>query len=289
MSNENNNDDSGGQESWELVELPTDCGFTFCMPKGLVPSQQREIENTGKYEPPTTEAIKRFVDPGMVVLECGSNCGFHTLNLAAAVSPAGRVYTYEANPELISVIEKNVTVNGFAAIVEVYNQGVWRENTTLPFPVRKQSLGGAGLKKKTSNPIKRWKSKRKVKYYIDLEVRSLNSLCQDRGIDFLRMDVEGAEFEAIMGSLDLLRESDITIILEWIPKNTSRKRTLALYDTLRSLGYWIYRIGSQCLVRIDSGEDFHDRYQEIWQAGQRDVLCRKEDLGERVERKRQRQ
>ena len=162
MSNENNNDDSGGQESWELVELPTDCGFTFCMPKGLVPSQQREIENTGKYEPPTTEAIKRFVDPGMVVLECGSNCGFHTLNLAAAVSPAGRVYTYEANPELISVIEKNVTANGFAAIVEVYNQGVWRENTTLPFPVRKQSLGGAGLKKKTSNPIKRWKSKRKV-------------------------------------------------------------------------------------------------------------------------------
>ncbi len=284
MSDQNTANQIDKQLGWEIVQLSTDSGFDFYMPQGLVPSQQREIETTGKYEPATSATLLRFVEPGMSVIECGANCGFHTLNLAKAVGRQGKVYTYEANPELVPIIQQNVTSNGYAEVVDIHNQGVWQEDTTLPFPVRKQSLGGAGLKRKSSNPIKRWKSNRKVKRYIDLEVRSLTSLCRNRDIDFLRMDIEGAEFEAIMGSLDLLRDHNITVVLEWIPKNTNRKTTLALYDTLRSLGYWIYRIGAEGLVRINSGGEFYDRYQEIWQAGQCDVLCRKEDLGARVER-----
>ena len=277
-------DQPGTTADWNLVRLDTKWGSEFYMPEGLVPSQQREIETTGTYEPATAATLNRFITPGMSVLECGSNCGFHTLTMARAVGPTGKVYAYEANPELLPIIHRNIIANDFTEVVEVFNQGVWSDDTTLPFPVRKQSLGGAGLKIKSTNPIKRWKSNRKVKRYIDLEVHSLDTLCQDRNIEFLRMDVEGAEFEAVTGSLDLLRKGDISIVLEWIPRHANHKLTLSLYQTLQDLGYHIYRISAEGLVRIDSAQDFYSRYPEIWQAGQCDVLCYKQDLGDRIER-----
>jgi len=269
---------------WNLIELKPDTGFRFWMPDGLVPSQQREIETTGSYEPATSATLMRFVQPGSAVIECGSNCGFHTLNLAKAVGPQGKVYSYEANPELISILQKNVTSNGYSDIVDIFNQGVWSEDTTLRFPVRKHSLGGAGLKKKFLNPYKRWRHRRKIKRFVDLQVVSLPTLCRERNINFLRMDVEGAEFEAIAGGRALLGERNITIVMEWIPRAGERKLTTSLFDTLQSLGYWTYRISSNGLVRIESGQDLHSGHQEIWLAGQCDLLCLKQDLGAHVER-----
>ena len=279
MSVKENSPSAQRVADWHLIELKTSSGLRFWMPDGLVPSQQREIERTSTYEPATSATLNRFVHAGDAVLECGSNCGFHTLNLAKAVGPEGKVFAYEANPELISLLKKNITANGYADVVEVFNQGVWRENTTLRFPIRKHSLGGAGLKRKFLNPYRRWKHSRKIDRYVDLEVASLTSLCQHRDIQLIRMDVEGAEFEAIEGGRDLLGERNITIVMEWIPRTADRKRSIGLYNSLKSLGYWIYRISSNGLVRIESGQDLHSGHKEIWQAGECDLLCCKENLG----------
>ena len=260
---------------FDLIRLQTRGGSSFVLPRDLVPSQQRAIEATGDYEPATVAAIQRVARPGMTVVECGSNCGFHTVTLARAVAPDGHVLAYEANPELIAVIEQNVAAAGFADMVEIYNEGVWREEAVLPFPIRRESLGGAGLKQKTRNPFRRWRSSRKIKRYFDLQVHSLEALCRDQDVGLIRMDVEGAELEAISGSADFLRGSEAAIILEWIPRAGNRRQTIELFELLRELGYRVSRIAAGGLLPIDSGEAFYSAHPELWQGDECDVLCEK--------------
>ena len=263
----------------ELVTLETRYGYRFSMPHGLIGSQEEEIATTGVYEPATSEALFKLVKPGMKVMDCGSNCGFHALNLAKAVGPTGRVYCMEANPELIDVLRRNVDDNGFADRVEIFNQGVWKEDGKLSFPLRTRSLGGAGFKKKSRNPLRNFRARKKVKAWVDVDVISLATFCGTREIDLIRMDIEGAEFEAIDGARALLKTRSIALVMECLPKNSTQKDISALYEMLRSLGYFVYRITNAGWLRIDSGKDLFEKHEDAWRHGQRDVLCEKRDLG----------
>ena len=266
---------------FELQPLPTRQGHTLYVPKGLVHSQQREITATGEYEPEATAAVFRCARPGMRVLDCGANCGYHTLNLAKAVGPEGRVLAVEVNPELIEVLAFNARENGYSERVEIINCGVWKEDTTLRFPLRKDSLAGASFKKKQFT-FSKWKARFKIKQWVEAEVRTLESLCHDRHIDLIRMDIEGAEYEAITGSHEFLTASNIPLIMEWQARNSSRAETEGLYETLRGAGYWVYRITSDGLLRVDSGIELFEKHRELQAEGQRDVLCDKQDLGPRA-------
>jgi FkbM family methyltransferase len=201
------------------------------------------------------------------------------LNLARAVGPSGKVYCLEANPELIDVLRHNVEANGYADRVEIFHMGIWKEDGQLRFPVRAKSLGGAGFKSKSRNPFKILKARRKVKAWVDVRVTSLPSFCRDHAVDFVRMDVEGAEYDVLLASRALLAERELTIVMEWLPKNTTRADTRRLYDVLHDAGFRVYRITDEGLVRIDSGDDLFDKHESAWRGGQRDVLCRKGDLG----------
>ena len=85
----------------ELTRLSTIYGYDFYMPRGIVKSQQREIEETGFYERGTSETIFRFVERGMRVMDCGSNCGYHALNLAKATGRSKSYYAKKAIEEYL--------------------------------------------------------------------------------------------------------------------------------------------------------------------------------------------
>jgi protein-L-isoaspartate O-methyltransferase len=49
-----------------------------------------------RYWEPTEEALmRRYVRPGMNVLDLGANIGYHTLSMASMVGPNGRVTAFE--------------------------------------------------------------------------------------------------------------------------------------------------------------------------------------------------
>jgi FkbM family methyltransferase len=103
---------------------------------GVMSPEMIKVIRSGSYEGTEAREIARIVQPGERVVELGAGIGF----IAITALKTGRVNglaSYEANPHLIPVIEKNAALNGVSfdvhnAIVEPAPRGA-----TLPFYLRK--------------------------------------------------------------------------------------------------------------------------------------------------------
>jgi FkbM family methyltransferase len=64
--------------------------------------------------------LRRLARPGDVAVDIGAHVGLHTLVLADAVGPAGRVVAFEPNPPTVARLRRNVELNDFEGRVEIH-------------------------------------------------------------------------------------------------------------------------------------------------------------------------
>lgn len=250
----------------ELIRLQTIHGHSYYLPSGMIPFQEDAIRESGVYEPATSAAIYDYVKPGMNVIEGGACCGYHALNLAKAVGAGGKVHCFEANPLLVEILKKNIEINGYNDQVEIIHAGIWCAESVMPFPMLRAGLGGASFKNSyqlAAAPT------------VPVRMVALDDLYADQRVDFIRMDIEGSELEALKGAERILREQGPAMILEWIPDNSSPGESAELFNMLTKHGYRIYRITSERLVRISGCDDITGGSPVT---RDRDILCCKEDI-----------
>jgi FkbM family methyltransferase len=65
----------------------------------------------GIYERATSRRLRELVRPGAVTIDVGANVGAHTLPLAAAVGPAGRVVAIEPTSAAFDRLVQNIALN----------------------------------------------------------------------------------------------------------------------------------------------------------------------------------
>ena len=59
------------------------------------------------------------VRPGQVVADVGAGSGYYTVRLARRVSPGGKVYATDIQPEMLALLEKRVAREGVSGVVPV--------------------------------------------------------------------------------------------------------------------------------------------------------------------------
>jgi hypothetical protein len=96
----------------------TICGrLIFVDPRDL--RQSTHLINNGCLDLPTTTALARMVEPGMVVADIGANLGFSAVLLAEAVGANGQVLAFEPDPAVARLLQRTVSLNGYDGIVIV--------------------------------------------------------------------------------------------------------------------------------------------------------------------------
>lgn len=68
--------------------------------------------------------LRLNVKPGSNVVEAGTGSGGLTLALARSVMPTGRVYSYEANPEILKLARRNLERVGLLEYVELKERDI---------------------------------------------------------------------------------------------------------------------------------------------------------------------
>jgi FkbM family methyltransferase len=124
------------------------------------------------------------------ILDVGANVGLSVLFLKR-LYPLARITAFEADPAIFSYLEKNVHGNGFPD-VELVNKAAWHENTRLTF-----SSEGADGGRVASDGDGR---------LVEVEAVDLGEYLRGQRIDFLKMDIEGAEETVLPACRDSLAE-----------------------------------------------------------------------------------
>ena len=135
--------------------------------------------------------------PGMTVVDAGGCFGEFALYAAKCVGPTGRVLMLEPDPANIAVAREFLSLNGNPANVEIIPAGLWSRPGKLRFNA---GHGAESAVATVDSPGSAAATS------IEIDVHSLASLARayalDR-VDFVKMDIEGAEVEVISAAGEL--------------------------------------------------------------------------------------
>lgn len=162
--------------------------------------------------------------------------------------PNAKIHVYEPDPENFEYLTKNV--NSLATDRVFINcLAVWDDNTVITLHTHKNQKGSNSLIFKSNPATKQESTPMQIKTISMKKI--LDSI---GGIDFLKLDCEGAEFR-ILFSLDAQSLKKIKyIVLEFHDFNNAKDMNiLALSDYLKKAGFTVQIIPNGVLRPLDFG------------------------------------
>lgn len=162
---------------------------------------------TGTAERPLQQALVDVVEPGMTFFDIGANVGFVTILAARLVGPQGRVVAFEPVPYNVAAIEENLALNDIDW-AQVRETAVGRTAGTASFIVSDVSAFSrlASVNVPTG-----------AREQVEVGVSAIDELLAAGELpvpDVVKIDVEGAELEAIEGMRELLRSHGPVLLCE---------------------------------------------------------------------------
>lgn len=162
----------------------------------------------GVFEQHETELVKKEIKKGDIILDIGANIGYYTLIFAKSVGEEGKVFAFEPEPDNFALLKKNVEINDYKNVILVQKAISNKTGRTKLYLCEE----GPG-----DHRIYDWLDGRQS---IEIEVIRLDDYFKDYDgkIDFIKMDIQGAEGEAIQGMPNLLdKNKTVKIITEFAP------------------------------------------------------------------------
>ena len=134
---------------------------------------------------------------GDCVIDAGGCWGDTALFFAYEVGAAGKVYSFEFVPENLAVMEKNLQLNPeLESRVEVIRNPLWsRSNMRLFLSV--------------NGPASRVRNERSDESDLQVTTLSIDEFVASHNlskVDFIKMDIEGAELEALKGAAETIQK-----------------------------------------------------------------------------------
>lgn len=171
----------------------------------------------GDYETFCTETVKKYIKKGGVCLDVGANIGWYSTLFRKIVGASGAVHSFEPVPQTFAELEKNVRLNGAPPNVFLNNFGLGDEEKILKIhlfddlPSGHASLAAPGNRAGQAIPI---------------QIKTLDSYLTEREIetvDFVKVDIEGAEMMFLKGAAKLFEQKTPPVIFMEMALETARE------------------------------------------------------------------
>jgi len=133
------------------------------------------------------EVYKQLLPQNPYIIDCGANIGLSVIYLKQ-MFPDARIIAFEPDEKNFNLLQENIKSFGYKN-VQALKEAVWIENTTLQF-AGEGSMSSRILGEIPENTIS--VKAIRLKDYLD------------KPIDFLKIDIEGAEYQVIVDIADQL-------------------------------------------------------------------------------------
>lgn len=192
--------------------------------------------------------LRRICRPDWHALDIGANHGVYSLSLAS--SGAAKIWAFEPTSEPRLYLRNSVALNDFGSQIQILPVGLSNE------PKMAEILLFGHSEENTIHRMPDEKRPHKTETVMLLALDNLmgEAIPSNTRIDFVKLDAEGEEVAILRGGLRFFLEQSPLVMFEY---KHGPSFNLELADTLRALGYDLYRLvpGLDCLVPVVAGSE----------------------------------
>jgi FkbM family methyltransferase len=182
------------------------------------------------------------------VYDIGANFGEFTLFLAKATAPNGLVVSFDPLQQNCAAIADNLALNNLHN-VKIIQKGIGSHKESKVFMVDPDATQQASFNEEIKKSIQGKSHVLEILFEID----SLDSIITDQKLpipDFVKIDVEGFEFEVLQGMTNTLQKNKPQLLIENHGSDDfHKKKNIAdIINFLKPIGYEIKHIESEIIV-----------------------------------------
>jgi FkbM family methyltransferase len=144
---------------------------------------------------------------GDTVIDIGAHIGRYTITSSKQVGNTGKVVAIEADPDNFQLLKRNIALNNLTNVLPL-NYAVFSTRTRMKLYEQSASA------KYNSLMLTR---AAKTKNYVEVNADTLDSILQLNEVsqvNWIKIDVEGAEFEVLKGSTKTLSGENVSLLIE---------------------------------------------------------------------------
>ena len=165
--------------NWIKPEVIRINGIQICVPENI-PEDLEQALYYGYYEENELKIISSQLKQDDIVMELGTGLGLLSTFCASQIG-SDRVFSYEANPELKSIIQQNYALNKVSPHLE--NCMLGNELKEVPFYISNSIWDSSNIEYKENLRV------------VQIPVKALNKEIEEINPSFLIIDIEGGEYE----------------------------------------------------------------------------------------------
>jgi FkbM family methyltransferase len=180
--------------------------------------------------------INEQVKGGMSVLDVGAHIGLMAVVFGKKVGDKGNVYAFEPTPTTIKILQETIKLNKINNISAV-PVALADKKSKLTFYISENAADNS------NSLVNNHRTDRKEET-IEVEVNTIDDFAAERNIpkiDFIKVDVEGAELQLLKGAVNTIKKDKPKMILSVHPGPIQNfgDSTKDIWNLLHDAGYKI--------------------------------------------------
>lgn len=154
-----------------------------------------------------THLLQRLIKKDMVVLDIGANIGYYTLQFADWVGQEGKIFAFEPDPNNYSLLVKNIQANNIQNVIPV-QKAVADQTQQIQLYRCEDHSGDHRIYDSLDG-----------RQSVNVEAIALDDFfSENERVDFIKMDIQGAEYSALAGMERLIQQQNtLKILCEFSP------------------------------------------------------------------------
>ncbi len=233
-----------------------------------------KIFDKGYFEEEMLDAFLHYLKPGMTFVDIGANIGQHTLFVSRIVGPTGNVISFEPIPHLYEQIKRSVNANAMTNVT-LLNYGCGEKGCSMTLYINKANIGASSV-----IAPKEDHKEEKVTIHI---LRAEDKLLPYTKIDLIKIDVEGYEYQALLGLERIIARDRPILFIEYTPTFYKRSNNdsnnndgIRLLALLEKYGYKIKDLEGKFVYEstdlIRWGKEFDESTKDLPHQ-QTNIIC----------------
>jgi len=248
------------------TRVTTKNGFTMNIHKGRDYISD-SILLKKEWEKSKAKIFYKFIKEGDIVVDIGANIGYYTLIFSRIVG-LGKVYAFEPETANFDLLNKNISENKLDNILP-YKLALSNKSGVGALKFGEHTHGGGTILEDGRNFGEE-----------AVDVATLDEFFAGKRVDFIKMDVEGGEFNILKGGEETLKKA-WGVLTEFMPQDLAKNKTCDPEEFVKLLeesGFELYDVDelTGSFTKFDL-----KKFKKTWETDKglyKDILCLKKGV-----------